>query len=274
MKRKIYLLFAITLFGMVGNLIANPWEMSLQRLREGNERFVAGQSAHPNQSLERRQETASKGQKPFATILACSDSRVPVEVLFDQGVGDLFVVKVAGNVADVDEIATIEYGTEHLATPLLVVLGHTKCGAVTAVASGAHLEGHLPKLADKIKPAFEKVQKEHSDKHNLVDLTIKENVFQTISDIISNSKIIGHLIEEKKLQVVGAIYDIETGKIEWLGTHPDEKKLVEISKHSEAQHSDSKSFFTTKNFIFMAIFIVLVSLLATILVFILAKRKS
>ncbi len=273
MKRKIYLLIAVTFLGMVDNINANPWEISLQRLREGNERFVAGQATHPNQTFERRQETANKGQKPFATILACSDSRVPVEVIFDQGVGDLFVVKVAGNVADVDEIATIEYGTEHLGTPVLIVLGHTKCGAVTAVASGAHLEGHLPKLADKIKPAFQKVQKEHSDKHNLVNLTIKENVFQTISDIISKSKIIGHLIEEKKLQVVGAIYDIETGRIEWLGNHPDEKKLIESSKHIKENQSDAKNFFTSKNFIFMGIFIVIVSLLATIIVFILSKRK-
>jgi len=268
------LLIPITFLGMVGNLAATPWDAALQRLREGNERFVAGQATHPNQTFERRQETANKGQKPFATILACSDSRVPVEVIFDQGVGDLFVVKVAGNVADVNEIATVEYGTEHLGTPVLVVLGHTKCGAVTAVASGAQLEGHLPKLADKIKPAFEKVQKEHSDKHDVVDLTIKENVFQTMSDIISKSKIIGHLIEEKKLGVVGAIYDVETGKIEWLGSHPDEMKLVEKSKHSEELHPSKESFFTSKNFSFMGIFVVIVSLIATILVSILSKRKS
>jgi|YNPMSStandDraft_1061717.scaffolds.fasta_scaffold00196_16 carbonic anhydrase len=277
MKVKIYFLLASLLLLNISKTLADPSGNALQLLREGNERFVAGQANHPNQTQERMKETAANGQKPFATILACSDSRVPVEVIFDRGIGDLFVVKVAGNVADVDEIATMEYGLEHLGTPVLVVLGHTKCGAVTAVATGAHLEGNLPKLASKITPALEKVKKEHSQgNHNIVDLTIKENVFQTISDILSKSKIISELIEAKKVKIVGAIYDIETGKIDWLGEHPEQEKFVKAAhltnEEEKATHQDN--FFTSKNFIFMGIFIVLVSIIATILIALISKKRA
>lgn len=275
MKISIYSLVAIILLN-ISNIWANASENALQLLREGNERFVAGQAMHPNQTQERMKETAINGQKPFATILACSDSRVPVEVIFDRGVGDLFVVKVAGNVADVDEIATIEYGLEHLGTPVLVVLGHTKCGAVTAVAKEAHLEGNLPKLASKIIPAYEKVKKEHSkDAHNLIDLTIKENVYQTISDILSKSKIISELVETKKVKVVGAIYDIESGEIAWLGEHPDQEKYIKAAKIVKEEVTDThhENFFTSKNLIFMGIFIVVVSIIATILIAVISKKK-
>ncbi len=111
---------------------------AMARLEAGNRRFCAGQSLHPQQQAERREETATQGQHPFAIVLSCSDSRVPPELLFDQGIGDLFVVRVAGNVAATDEIATIEYGAEHLGAQLCVVMGHSRCGAVTAVINGDH----------------------------------------------------------------------------------------------------------------------------------------
>ena len=111
-------------------------DQALQKLKSGNDRLVAGRRLFPNQGAPRLKDTAAQGQHPYVTILSCSDSRVPLEHMFDAGFGDLFVVRVAGNVADDDEIGTIEYGVGHLHTPLLLVLGHTKCGAVTAVAKG------------------------------------------------------------------------------------------------------------------------------------------
>src|SRR5262245_28073525 len=132
------------LFGTDAGSGVGP-EAALKMLQEGNARFVAGKARHPHEDQGRRNETAS-GQHPFASILSCSDSRDPVEVTFDEGVGDLFVVRVAGNVADTDEIASLEYGAEHLGTQLIAVLGHTKCGAVTAVVNEDKLGGSLPQL--------------------------------------------------------------------------------------------------------------------------------
>jgi len=123
---------------------------AIKVLKEGNSRCMSGAPKHPNQDQECRLLTATMGQRPYATVLSCSDSRVPVEILFDTGIGDLFVIRIAGNVADVDEVGTIEYGVDHLGTPVLVVLGHTRCGAVTAVAQGAKLHGSIPQLVDNI----------------------------------------------------------------------------------------------------------------------------
>jgi len=134
---------------------------AMARLREGNGRYVAGKSTHPNTNSARRSETVKNGQHPFATVITCSDSRVPVERVFDQGVGDVFVIRVAGNVCDVDEVGSIEYGVDHLATPIHVVLGHTGCGAVTAVVTKAKLHGSIPPLVDNIEPAVEKAGKAH-----------------------------------------------------------------------------------------------------------------
>src|SRR5262245_9624613 len=143
-------------------------DASLMLLKEGNARFAAGKQLHPNQDAERRASTVAQGQEPFATILACSDSRDPVELVFDRGIGDLFVVRVAGNVAGVRELATVEYGVGHLHTPLLIVMGHSKCGAVTAVVQGAELHGHLQSLAEKIKPAANKVKAEATEPQDAV----------------------------------------------------------------------------------------------------------
>jgi len=152
---------------------------ALAMLKEGNDRFAAGKSGYPNTAANRRQETASGGQHPFATVLSCSDSRVPVEYIFDRGIGDLFVIRVAGNVADTDEIATAEYGVDHLGTPVLMVLGHTRCGAVTAVATGAQVHGKLPQLVDNIVPAVRKAQTERPDLKGdaLVNEAITNNIW-------------------------------------------------------------------------------------------------
>jgi carbonic anhydrase len=128
-------------------------EQVLKQLKEGNERYLTNVSKHARIDVERRVETAKKGQKPLSTVLGCSDSRVPVEIVFDQGFAEVFVVRVAGNICDTAELASVEYGTRYLGTPLLVVLGHSKCGAVDGAVSGARLEGSLPKLVAHITPA-------------------------------------------------------------------------------------------------------------------------
>jgi carbonic anhydrase len=211
-------------------------DASLMLLREGNTRFITGKPQHPHQDAERRLDV-SKGQEPFATVLACSDSRDPVELIFDRGVGDLFVVRVAGNIAGLSELATVEYGVGHLNTPMLVVMGHTKCGAVTAVANGAELHGHLHVLADKIKPAVDKTKAGKPEPDELVPRCIQANVWQTIEDIIKQSSVVREKLAEGKLSIVGAIYDLEQGKVSWLGQHPAEDSLVALASQAATDAS-------------------------------------
>jgi carbonic anhydrase len=213
-------------------------EQALQMLTEGNLRFALGQPAHPNTSFSRRLVTTTDGQAPFATVIACSDSRVPVEILFDQGVGDLFVIKVAGNVADTDEIGSAEYGVDHLGTPVLMVLGHTYCGAVTAVTTGAEVHGSIPQLVDNIVPAVEKAKHAHPEAETpaLINAAIEENVWQAIDDIMSKSHAIAERAAAGKVVLVGAIYDILTGKVRILeraGAAPAVAHAAPADTHAE-----------------------------------------
>lgn len=195
-------------------------------LKEGNIRFAADHSIHPNATSARRAGTAKDGQEPLVTVLSCADSRVPVERVFDRGVGEIFSIRVAGNVADTDEIATIEYGVGHLHTPVLVVLGHTQCGAVTAMAKGAELHGLLPALLDNIKPAVDRAREKFIEEHELIPEAIRENVWQAIADTVRRSSVVREQIQKKALHVLGAVYNIETGKVEWLGEHPEIGAIV------------------------------------------------
>lgn len=201
---------------------------AIQRLKDGNGRFAAGKSSHPNVTAARREETVKGGQHPFACVLACSDSRVPVERLFDQGFGDLFVIRVAGNVANVDEIGSIEYGADHLGAPIVLVLGHTHCGAVTAVATGAEAHGNIATLVENIRPAVASAQKKHPDVHgkDLVPTAIEANVWQSIDDLFKNSPVIRKRVQEGRVKVVGAVYDLATGQVKWLGEHPQTAQLM------------------------------------------------
>lgn len=198
---------------------------ALRLLKEGNERYTSEKFEHPNQSAGRRQAVV-KGQTPFVTVIGCSDSRAPVEEIFDRGIGDIFVVRVAGNVSDTDEVGTAEYGAGHLNTPLIVVLGHTRCGAVTAVATGAKVGGSIPKLVDNIIPAAKRSQAKGLKGDEMVADAITENVWQSITDLFTKSEEIRELVHEGKAQVIGAVYDLESGKVEWLGHHPNEAKLL------------------------------------------------
>jgi carbonic anhydrase len=203
-------------------------QQPLQQLQAGNERFVAGRTWHDHQNLQRCMETAEKGQHPFATVLACSDSRVPVEELFDQGIGDLFIVRVAGNVSGQDETGSIEYGTEHLHTPLLVVLGHRECGAVTAAVKGAEAHGSIPALLAHIEPAVKRAQKDNpkAQGDELVSFAVQANVWHSIEELLEHSADLRELVRDGKVTIVGAVYDIRSAKVEWLGHHPAEKRLL------------------------------------------------
>jgi carbonic anhydrase len=217
-------------------------EGALVWLKDGNHRFVTGKPIHPHAAAERRMETAN-GQHPYATILTCSDSRVPAEIVFDEGIGDLFVVRVAGNVCNVDETGTIEYGTDHLGTPILVVLGHTMCGAVTAVVTKAELHGSIPQLVSRIKPAAQKAQAEHPALHgkDLVPAAIEANVWQAIEDLLKRSEMTRKRVKEGKLTIVGALYDIESGKVKWLGAHPDQQKFLSLPAEKPAHVASESS---------------------------------
>lgn len=203
-------------------------DQALEKLQKGNVRFVSGKQEHPGQDFARRELTSTKGQHPFATILSCSDSRVPPEILFDQGIGDIFIIRVAGNVANVDEAASIEYAVDHLNTPLLVVLGHTQCGAVTAVVEGADAHGNIPALLRSIVPAVAGVRAKNpkASGPQLISDCIKANVWQAIEDLFRTSAIVTAKAKDNKLKVVGAMYDISTGRVSILGPHPHQDKLT------------------------------------------------
>ena len=203
-------------------------DAALTRLKEGNQRYVSGTGGRADSSRTRREETAAHGQRPFAAVLGCSDSRVPLEILLDQGVGDIFTVRVAGNVCNQDEIASIEYALAHLGVPLCVVMGHTQCGAVTAVAGGANLEGGLFNLTYNIRHALEKVKYASPGLSGapLIEATIKENIWRSIEDLFSDSIVARQNVKQGALSVVGACYDIASGAVEWLGEHPAQNDLL------------------------------------------------
>jgi carbonic anhydrase len=201
-------------------------------LKAGNARYVAGKFQHPHQDQVRRAMTAAQGQHPLAAILTCSDSRVPAEIIFDQGIGDLFVVRVAGNVAATDEIGSIEYAVDHLAAPLLVVLGHSQCDAVTAVVDNSKLPPNIVSLVAPIKPAVNKARENNPDasKDVLLKAAITDNVWQAVEDMLRQSPIIREKVKGNQVQVVGALYDLDSGQVQWLGPHPDQAKLVGANK--------------------------------------------
>ena len=204
-------------------------QAALKLLRDGNARWVAAQNDNPNTDKGRRADVAAAGQHPFATILTCADSRVPVEYIFDRGVGDLFVLRVAGNVINTDGAGTIEYGAEHLHSKLLVVMGHTKCGAVQATVQGAKVEGNIAALVEHIKPAADRASKDSDGKkpEEVVAAAVKENVWQSVFDLLRTSPETCRLVKSGELKVVGAVYDIASGKVEWLGEHPWQEELVD-----------------------------------------------
>jgi carbonic anhydrase len=185
---------------------------ALDRLMKGNARFVAHKATHPNQGAARLAELAG-GQQPIAVILSCSDSRVPPELVFDQGLGDLFVVRVAGEVAADAEIGSIEYAVEHLGASLVVVMGHEKCGAVTAAMSGGESGNHIHAVTDPILPVAAEAKKNPQDP---IDAAIRLNVKKVVGELEGSQPLLAAKVKEGSLQVVGAYYSLQSGKVSLL----------------------------------------------------------
>jgi len=189
----------------------------LRELTEGNARFAGGTPKRPHTGLDRVHEVAG-AQRPYAVVLTCSDSRVPPEVLFDQGIGDLFVVRVAGNVANNDQIASSEYALEHFNSPLLVVLGHSQCGAVSAVVNGDAVPKEVGRLVFHIGEAVTRVRKERPmlKGGDLLAASVQANVQETIKDLHANRAIIAGRVRDGRLKIVGGVYNLADGKVTWV----------------------------------------------------------
>lgn len=189
-------------------------EQALQKLIEGNKRYTSLNFKQKNYPKERQEQ--SQGQKPYAIILSCSDSRVPPEIIFDESHGQLFIIRNAGNVADEVVLGTIEYGVEHLNSPLLVVIGHSKCGAVTATVKGGELPHNIEAIANYIKPAVAAAKPNSKNEQELINNSIEENITYQIKEIITKSSIVKEFLEQKKIKIVGAHYNIDTGVVEFI----------------------------------------------------------
>lgn len=187
----------------------------LQRLKDGNARFVSG-LATSRDYLEQAKATAG-GQYPFAIVLGCVDSRVPVEAVFDQGIGDLFAARVAGNIAPSDVVGSMEFATAAAGSKVILVLGHTACGAVKGAVDGVEL-GNLTGLLDQIQPAIEATklkggEKKTSKNADYVNRVAHTNVKETMNHILETSDVIAGMVKEGKVVLVGGIYDLESGKV-------------------------------------------------------------
>ncbi|OYT75653.1 MAG: carbonic anhydrase [Armatimonadetes bacterium JP3_11] len=206
----------------------------LGRLQYGNDLFAQGKLLPQPVDEMTRYKLETEGQKPFAIVVSCADSRVPPELIFNQGLGDLFVVRVAGNIVNAENLASIEYAVEHLKVPLLVVLGHTHCGAVKAAVSGKHLKGHLPQLVAHIEPVVKRVHATHPHLKGdaLTERVIQENVRHTLQTIYQRSAIVRSYYEQGKLKFAGGVYQLREGKVEWL-------KLSEPFDSSPEEHPSS-----------------------------------
>lgn len=223
MKTIIYLLILITFLGSL-HADVNPDE-ALKKLVEGNKRFLAGKSIRPNQTPDKIKELAA-GQKPFAVIVGCSDSRVPNEIIFDQGLGDLFIVRTAGQVSSYASWGSMEFATTALGAKLIVVLGHTKCGAVSAACAVPDVPGHIVTLINAIKPAAEIARDMEGD---LVENAVRVNVAKQVEQLKGLEPVLSKKTKSGEIKIVGAVYHLETGKVELL----PENYLNKISKEKK-----------------------------------------
>ncbi|AJE03752.1 carbonic anhydrase [Geobacter pickeringii] len=196
---------------------------ALQRLMDGNKHYVEGQLGACRESDAAKRESLATGQKPYAIILSCSDSRVPPEIVFDKSMGEIFVVRVAGNVPDPVVLGSIEYAAEHIGSPLIMVLGHERCGAVTAaVDAKGKPEGNIGAIVKTIAPAVRKAKAEAKGKSKaeLVEAACEANVKLVARSLTKRSPVIAKLAKEGKIKIVTAKYDLDDGKVSLL----DEKK--------------------------------------------------
>lgn len=200
------------------NVVSKSPAEAMKVLRAGNLRYAAGHMRHPHETRARMRETSQKGQHPWAVILCCSDSRVVPELIFDQGIGDLFTVRVAGNVANADEVASIEYAVEHFGVQLVLVMGHTHCGAVAAVVE----KEALPLEADEIKHPIEealawvKARQPDLTGEALAEATMRRNVVESMADVERIGELIRKRRKDQKLLLAGCVYHLQSGKVEWV----------------------------------------------------------
>lgn len=208
----ILVFFAIAVY-LKANEVPSPTTTTvLASLKAGNQRHVSAKYNHPHETATYRQGL-SAGQHPQASILTCADSRVAPEIIFDQGLGDLFDVRVAGNVAGNDEIASLEYAAEHLHTSVIVVMGHQKCGAVSAAVEGGEAAGHLSSILTPISSAVMKAKKLQGD---LVENSVRINVENVVEELRTSKPVLSELVSTRKLTIVGAVYSLDTGQVTWL----------------------------------------------------------
>jgi carbonic anhydrase len=192
---------------------------ALSKLLDGNKRYVESKMNACSESSTTAREALAKGQKPYAIILSCSDSRVPPELVFDKALGEVFVVRVAGNVPDPIVLGSIEYAAEHLGSPLIVVLGHERCGAVTAaVDAKGKPEGNIGAIIKTIAPAVKQAKKDYKGKNKaeLVETAVDDNVKLVAANITRQSAVLRHLVKEGKIKIVAAKYDLDDGKVSLL----------------------------------------------------------
>jgi carbonic anhydrase len=200
---------AVTVAGE-GSSVTGP--AARQKLIDGNKRYVSSQMTHPDQTNQRRQEVAN-GQHPFAAIVCCSDSRVPPEVLFDQGLGDLFVIRLAGNIINDAALGSLEYAVEHLGVSYIMVLGHERCGAVTATVEGGEVPGHIGAITRVIQPAVDKVKAMPGD---MVENAVRANVMMVVRQLKMSTPILEDQIKKGALEIAGGRYDLDDGVVEIL----------------------------------------------------------
>ena len=187
-------------------------EAALQRLLDGNQRFMQHKRQYPHETSRDLQAVAT-AQHPFATLLTCADSRVPGEIIFDQGIGDLFDVRVAGNVVTPEVLGSLEYAAALLGTRLIMVVGHERCGAVTAAIQGEALPGHIGTFVKAIKPAIASIKTKSADVDQQIDQAVTANVQYQVEQLKQNSSVLAQLVLERKLQIVGGRYDLDTGAV-------------------------------------------------------------
>ena len=204
-----------------------PAQEALDRLKEGNRDFVSDVRADVTlTSSARRSELAEEGQNPFAIILGCADSRVPSEMVFGQGVGDLFVIRVAGNIVDPSQLGSVEFAAEHFGTRLVVVMGHSKCGAILATFEelrnpAKNPSPNLSTIVNHIRPSVEPLIGSGESEDELVEKAVRANINASVEQLRSESEILDHLVREDGLLIIGAEYSLETGAVDFFDALPE-----------------------------------------------------
>jgi carbonic anhydrase len=207
--------------------VASAYE-ALERLQLGNKRYVSGVSTHDALTFDARRSELLAGQSPMAIVLGCSDARVPAELIFDQGLGDLFVIRIAGNIVAPSQVGSIEFAVERFSTPLVVVLGHSQCGAIAAtleeiVRPSAQQSRNLHAIVERIRPAVEPLLETdlRHDHDKLCEHAIRANIRMSANQLRHGSDILESMIAQGKLLVVGAEYSLESGEVDFFEGMPN-----------------------------------------------------